>query len=133
MIERIEQLLDDIAGRIDASGDDAVRNHLKDYYRDRLGIIISSEVERVVEERMSKDGVYEPYFGWCDVDGCDGEGCCGGTAWPETGYWTVCSEHSAMHRNHGKQPKMKQDAIDRENTRDKITGYLPIPPMKGDE
>lgn len=69
---------------------------------------------------------YEPYFGWCDVDGCDNEGCSGGIAWRDTGYWTVCYKHSYQFRKGLEQPKMKQTAIDRENSRDKITGYLPI-------
>lgn len=68
---------------------------------------------------------YEPYFGWCDVDGCDGEGCSGGAAWEETGYWTVCSKHSNDWRGGKPQPKMKQKAINRENSRDKETGCLP--------
>ena len=62
-------------------------------------------------------GDYEPYFGWCDIDGCENEGCSGGIAWSDTGYWTVCSEHSQIHREGKKQPKMKQKAIDREKTR----------------
>jgi len=69
---------------------------------------------------------YEPYFGWCEVDGCENEGCSGGNAWRKTGYWTVCSEHSRKHREGKPQPKMKQLAIERENSRDKTTGFLPI-------
>lgn len=62
---------------------------------------------------------YEPYFGWCDVDRCKNEGCSGGNAWRDTGYWVVCSKHSADYRNGLKQPKMKQTAIKREKTRGK--------------
>jgi hypothetical protein len=68
---------------------------------------------------------YEPYFGWCDVSGCKNEGCSGGLAWKETGYWTVCSKHSTSARNGDPQPKMKQSAMKREKSRDKVTGYLP--------
>jgi len=67
---------------------------------------------------------YEPYFGWCDVDGCENEGSSGGMAWRESGYWTVCMDHGSAFRNGKPQPKMKQSAIDRENSRDKKTGYL---------
>lgn len=67
----------------------------------------------------------EPYFGWCDVEGCDNEGCSGGNAWRETGYWTVCSKHSAANRKGETQPKMKQEAIDRENSRG-TDGILPF-------
>ena len=67
----------------------------------------------------------EPYFGWCDVDGCENESCCGGTAWKKTGYWKVCSKHSNDFRNGKSRPKMKQKSVDRENGRDKTTGYLP--------
>jgi len=68
---------------------------------------------------------YIPYFGWCDVYGCDNEGCSGGMAWRTTGYWTVCYKHSADFRDGKPQPKMKQIAINKEATRDKKTGFLP--------
>ena len=67
----------------------------------------------------------EPYFGWCDVKGCDNEGANGGNCWNDTGYWTVCSKHASDYRSGKPQPKMKQSAIDRENSRNKITGCLP--------
>jgi len=69
---------------------------------------------------------YEPYFGWCDVDGCENEGCSGGNAWRDSGYWTVCYKHSADYRKGLDQPKMKQISIERESKRDKKTGYLKI-------
>lgn len=72
----------------------------------------------------------EPYFGWCDVDGCEQEGCSGGNAWSNTGYWTVCRKHSQDNRDGKPQPKMKQVAIDREKGRDPETGYLKPPPKK---
>ena len=65
------------------------------------------------------DEEYEPYFGWCDVDGCKNEGCSGGSAWRDTGYWTVCYKHSDEHRKGLEQPKMKQSSVERENKRDK--------------
>jgi hypothetical protein len=67
----------------------------------------------------------ESYWPECDVEGCENESCNGGTCWKETGYWSVCSKHSQMHREGKPQPKMKQSAIDRENSRDE-NGYLPI-------
>ena len=70
------------------------------------------EYENALELRNS-----EPYFGWCDVEGCDNEGCSGGNAWRETGYWTVCYKHSDEFRHNISQPRMKQSAIDRESRR----------------
>ncbi len=67
----------------------------------------------------------EPYFGFCDVEGCENEACSGGSAWRDTGYWRVCHKHAADYRNNKPQPKMKQSAIDRENTRGS-DGALPI-------
>lgn len=72
---------------------------------------------------------YEPYFGWCNVEGCENEGCSGGNAWRETGYWTVCYKHSADYREGKPQPKMKQAAIDREASRGK-DGCLPANAIK---
>lgn len=60
---------------------------------------------------------YEPYYGWCDVEGCENEGANGGGCWRETGYWTVCSKHSQEYREGKPQPPMKQSAIDREKRR----------------
>lgn len=51
---------------------------------------------------------YEPYFGWCNVEGCEREGANGGGCWRETGYWTVCSKHSQEYREGKPQPPMKQ-------------------------
>jgi hypothetical protein len=79
-------------------------------------------IERFMKENKIDD---EPYFGWCDVEGCEKEGCSGGNAWRETGYWTVCTKHADDCRKGQPQPKMKQKAIERENSRDKTTGYLP--------
>jgi hypothetical protein len=77
-----------------------------------------------VEQEEEKPTEYIPYFGWCDVDKCKNEGCCGGTGWRKTGYWTLCSNHSRMAREGKKQPKMKQSAVEKESKRDKKTGYL---------
>lgn len=71
-----------------------------------------------------KDDRY-PYWGVCDVDGCDNECCNGGGCWRETGYWSVCMKHSQMFRDGKPQPKMKEGAVAREATRDPVTGYLP--------
>ena len=75
--------------------------------------------KQAVEEYESQlpQKEYEPYFGWCDVEGCDNEGCSGGNAWNSTGYWTVCSQHANDARKGKHQPQMKQSAIDRENSR----------------
>ena len=61
---------------------------------------------------------HEPYFGWCNVEGCDNEGANGGGCWRETGYWTVCSKHSSEYRAGKSQPPMKQWAVEREKRRD---------------
>ena len=71
----------------------------------------------------------DTYFGLCDVEDCKHESCNGGGCWRETGYWSVCSKHSQQHREGLPQPKMKQSAIDRENSRDE-DGYLPAPPQQ---
>ena len=66
---------------------------------------------------------YEPYFGWCDVEGCKNEACSGGNCWRETGYWSVCRNHSSNWRAGKPQPKMKDKAIRREASRDE-DGFL---------
>jgi hypothetical protein len=80
-------------------------------------------MEQYRQQPVNKEE-YEPYFGWCDIGGCDKEGACGGTGWRETGYWILCSDHSRMAREGQKQPTMKQSAVDKESHRDKKTGYL---------
>lgn len=75
-------------------------------------------------QSLKGEGESEPYFGWCDVNGCKNAGCNGGGCWRDTGYWTVCSEHSTAYSNGESQPKMSQVAIKREKGRDIITGYL---------
>jgi hypothetical protein len=71
----------------------------------------------------SKKEKYVPYFGWCDVKGCKNEGCSGGNAWRETGYWTVCTKHSVMYMEGKEQPEMKINSIKREKRRG-IDGVL---------
>lgn len=66
-----------------------------------------------------------PYWGVCDVDGCDDEARDGGGCWRETGYRSVCRKHFHLYRDGGLQPKMKESAIAKEATRDPVTGYLP--------
>lgn len=60
---------------------------------------------------------YEPYFGYCNVEGCMNEGCSGGMAWKESGYWTVCDKHAQEYRDGNPQPPMKAWAVYRENSR----------------
>ena len=67
---------------------------------------------------------YDPYFGWCDVSGCKNEGSSGGISWEKTGHWTTCPKHSRDAREGKPQPKMKEKAIKRENSRDPKTGFL---------
>ncbi len=85
---------------------------------------ILKKIHQVVTSSAKEE--YVPRFGWCDVDGCNIEGCCGGTAWRDKGYWVVCSKHSADSRKGLPMPKMKKESISRENSRDKITGHLPM-------
>lgn len=68
---------------------------------------------------------FEDMEGICDVEGCAEWTVSQGTAWGDTGYWCVCSKHSASARQNELQPKMKQRAIDREASRDPITRCLP--------
>lgn len=75
------------------------------------------------KDNKNSDNDYEPYFGWCDVKGCENEGCMGGGVWADTGYWTVCSKHSDDYRKGKPKPKMKETAIKRESSRDE-KGYL---------
>lgn len=96
-------------------------------YKNLLELIKQEESKQLTLTDVSNslaDEEYEPYFGWCDVDGCENEGCSGGNAWRNTGYWTVCYKNSDDHRKGLEQPKMKQTAIERERKRDKKTGYL---------
>lgn len=84
------------------------------------------EIERLKAElKEYNERENDPYWCWprCDVEGCEGVSCNGGGCWRETGYWSVCDKHSDMWRKGGQQPKMKQSAIDREATRDPVTGY----------
>lgn len=71
-----------------------------------------------------KDERY-PYWGVCEVEGCDEESCGGGSGWRETGYWALCRDHHKMALAGSKQPQMKPEAVAREATRDKVTGCLP--------
>ena len=75
-----------------------------------------AEHNKLVSDGDSEDE-YEPYFGWCNVEGCENEGANGGGCWRETGYWTVCLKHSQEYREGKPQPPMKQWAIDREKGR----------------
>ena len=60
-----------------------------------------------------------PYWGMCDVDGCDEESCSGGVCWFDTGYWSICHKHYQSYLDDDSQPKMEKLAIAREKSRDK--------------
>ncbi len=61
---------------------------------------------------MNLEKKYEPYFGWCDVLGCENEGCSGGNAWSDSGYWAVCTGHAQDYRDGKPQPKMKTEVFE---------------------
>ena len=84
----------------------------------------ADEIWKMRTEEINKE-LSEPYFGWCDVEGCDKEGCSGGNAWRDSGYWTVCYKHAQDYRDRKPQPKMKKASVKKESLRDKKTGYLP--------
>lgn len=90
---------------------------------DQFATELESKAREAWPDKFEKDD--EPYFGWCDVDGCGKEGCSGGNVWRETGYWIACNEHSKQYREGKPQPKMKQKSIDREASR-LPDGTLPI-------
>jgi hypothetical protein len=81
--------------------------------------------DRVIARKLVKESdsdseeEYDPYFGGCDVEGCEREVANCGVCWRDTGYWTVCSKHSQEYREGKPQPSMKQWAIDREKRRGK--------------
>lgn len=55
----------------------------------------------------------------CDVEGCDQTACNQGTHWSDSGYWCVCSKHSSLGHKGKPKPKMKKEAIKREERRKK--------------
>jgi hypothetical protein len=59
----------------------------------------------------------------CEIDGCM-EGIASGMRW-DVFYLHLCSKHSSMAFKKEPLPEIKQYAINREVTRDKITGFLP--------
>ena len=93
-------------------------NEQLEYWKNQSWLNLKNEKEEY--------DTYHWYFHKCDVDECDEISCNGGGYWRDTGYWSVCSKHAQDYRDNKPQPKMKQSAIDRENSRDKKTGYLPI-------
>lgn len=97
-------------------------DEIREFRGDRLAEIIEEYHEQFNEEEDNPYG----YFPQCDVEGCKGVSCSGGECWNETGYWCVCPKHSQEFRDGKPQPKMKQSAIDRENSRDE-NGYLTKP------
>ncbi len=113
---------------------EARRRAIKKYIEKMFTEYESPEIARLrgIIETLEKQlreveyAEYEPYMGWCDVDGCNQESSSNGGNWSETGYWCLCPKHSKLARDGGEQPKMKQSAINRENKRDKTTGILTI-------
>lgn len=99
--------------------DEVYANRMKpDEAQWKINILLHSDPSPMEEDD-------EPYMGWCEVEGCNNEGANGGGCWPDTGYWIVCSKHASQYRAGEPQPKMKQEAVVREKTRDPKTGYLP--------
>ena len=94
------------------------------YYKKYRELESELSALKTMEGEDVSDEPYEPYHGWCDVDKCESEACCGGTGWRDAGYWRLCTEHSRMERNGEKQPKMKDSSVERESRRDNKTGYL---------
>lgn len=85
------------------------------------------DIIQIVDEDFIRETPAE-----CDVEGCKRVPSSGGGHWRETGYWEICYEHGNDARAGKPQPKMKQAAIDRENSRDE-KGHLSTPvfePMK---
>lgn len=66
------------------------------------------DIDELIEQ------AYEPYGGWCKVEGCTNEASSGGTHWRESGYWTICSKHGDLARRGDPQPQMKKEAIEKE-------------------
>jgi hypothetical protein len=96
------------------------------WYEPATRIVLTvEEWERLVLDKSNDEQDNEPYFGWCDVDGCDNAGSSGGMGWRDTGYWTLCSIHFKYYHDKKPQPKMKDESIKRESTRDE-DGRLPI-------
>ena len=88
-------------------------------------VLTVEEWERLVLDKSNDEQDNEPYFGWCYVDGCNNAGSSGGMGWRDTGYWTLCSIHFKDYHDKKPQPKMKDESIKRESTRDE-DGRLPI-------
>jgi len=89
-------------------------------------IPLQSEMDEVIRAvEQVKELQERLFYSECDVENCefppDNQGGC----WNDTGYWCVCWHHSQKFRNGEQQPKMKDEAIERENSRDKVTGFLP--------
>jgi hypothetical protein len=60
----------------------------------------------------------------CEIEGCMEEPSSGQT-WGDC-YLSLCLKHGRMKREDQPRPKVKRYAIDREATRDPITGWLPL-------
>lgn len=92
---------------------------LFDFMTSKYGVtLLQSEMDDIiyVVDKVNEN-LTELYRLVCDVDGCYYESCSQGMYWRETGYWCVCHKHSSDGREGKEQPKMKQEAIEREEKR----------------
>jgi hypothetical protein len=63
----------------------------------------------------------------CEIEGCMRDIVAGRHWGNGKEYLSLCSKHTTMERKGEPCPPIKQYAIDREATRDPITGFLPFP------
>lgn len=87
--------------------------------------LIKSEMDEIIDSvEKVQESLHEIFKATCDVEGCDRSPVSGGGHWRDKGYWSVCSIHSDLGRSGAEMPQMKQAAIDKENSRDKVTGII---------
>jgi hypothetical protein len=81
-----------------------------------------------LESAFSALGWDDPHFINEEGNTCEVAGCLhpisSGTNWGKY-YLMLCHKHASMSFKKKRRPKVKQYAIERELTRDKITGFLP--------
>lgn len=86
--------------------------------------LILSEMDEIREAVCKvNDNLSEIYRVVCDVKGCKLTAASQGIWWKDSGYWCICSKHSAMGRNGLPMLEMKQKAIRREKNRD-ANGFI---------
>ena len=79
--------------------------------------LTQSQMDEVISVSYKvTEEINELYQDICDVEGCENIPSSGGICWEETGYWSVCMQHSNNHRVMP-QPTMKKEAIEREASR----------------